>query len=74
MASTAVRRKRPLGEVSTSASALASVSTGDNKRRPHLGKQKQSSLPLIGVVACLSGLPPDKKEILHQTIDRLGGR
>lgn len=71
MASTTVRRKRSLGEVS--ASAQASASTGDKKRLPYLGNQ-ESSLPLVGVVACLSGLPHDKKEILHQTIDRLGGR
>jgi hypothetical protein len=71
MASTIVRRKRPLGEVVGSASA--SASTGDNKKRPYLGNQK-SSLPLAGVVACLSGLPHDKKEVLHQTIERLGGR
>jgi hypothetical protein len=74
---TAVRRKRSLGEVSVSAlvsaSASTSASTGDNKRMPYLGNHK-SSLPLVGVVACLSGLPHDKKEILHQTIGRLGGR
>ena len=37
-------------------------------------QQEQLRLPLKGVVACLSGLDPEEKNILHRKISLLGGR
>jgi len=46
------------------------------KSNAHLDddKDKQSDLPLEGVIACLSGLAQDRKEELHQLLLSLGGR
>lgn len=35
--------------------------------------RRRSSMPLQGVVVCLSGLPADDKTKLHQLVDELGG-
>jgi hypothetical protein len=35
---------------------------------------RNQSLPLQGVVACLSGINHDEKERLHDLVESLGGR
>lgn len=66
------------------ASSLAVMSFKDGRKRlldafEEIGNKSSRSVlepqkPLHGVVICLTGLPGDKKNHLHDLVERLGGR